>query len=439
VFSVTDYEEAVRNLQQWSALAVLAQQVYDSLDAATRTAFFQMVLHPVLAGQIVVQLYTKVAFNKLYAAQGRVSANQAALDAQSLFAQDAALTNRYHTMKGGKWNHVIDQVHIGYTSWNEPGNNKNVMPNVTFLDSATTGGSVGVSVQGSSASYTAGSKVNIRSMDPYMPPGEQRYVDIYARKNGTYSWSISSNASYLTVSPQSGTINAPGNGSDARSVISIDWTQVTSGISVASLNITIGSDIITANVPVNKTTIPAGTKAFVESNGVISIEAAHYSNPGAANATHVEIPHYGKTLSGVMLWPVTTGTKDVSKDTPLTYSLYTTTTTSKARLIVMFGASLNYDPTRPLKFAYSLDGSTPATVAPVTDIPVYKEGKDWSAAIQAGGWTSTIALTQAVTTGAHVLSIWLLEPGLIIQKVVLDMGGLKTSALGPPESASVSS
>jgi hypothetical protein len=89
-----------------------------------RDAFFELVLYPTKASAQVTELYVTAGKNHLYASQGRASTNDLAAQARALFQADAALSDFYnHTLAHGKWDHMMDQTHIGYSSWNEPSSN----------------------------------------------------------------------------------------------------------------------------------------------------------------------------------------------------------------------------------------------------------------------------------------------------------------------------
>lgn len=117
IYSVTNYNEADIVLAQWQTLVSDAQSIYDSLSATAQPGFFELVLHPAKAGYIMHQLYFSVAKNNLYAKQGRLSTGAYGANATSAYAADSALTTTYHKLLGGKWNHMMDQTHIGYTNW----------------------------------------------------------------------------------------------------------------------------------------------------------------------------------------------------------------------------------------------------------------------------------------------------------------------------------
>ncbi|KAF9871025.1 hypothetical protein CkaCkLH20_11442 [Colletotrichum karsti] len=440
-YSVASYDEAERVLKEWTDLLALAQSTYDSLPQATRTTFFEMVLHPVLAGKTVVELYIKAELNLWRHKQRRTSANQLANDVHRLFAEDAQITDRYHKLNGGKWDVMMSQTHIGYTSWNEPA--ANTIPELRYHDQANVprAGIMGVSVQGSNLTSPGDPEPVLLSVDPYMPASDQRYLDIYTRNNGSFTYEITVNASYVTVSNRTGTLSAPNGVSDVRVPITVDWDAAPAGLSWVGLRIqapdAAGSWPITATLPVHKTSVLSGFKGFVESGAVVSMEAEHYSSAEEKNGlSYMTIPDYGRTLSGVKLWPVTADSQSPGAAAPkLTYDFHTFTSSASARVVVFLGATLNHDPSRPLRYAFSVDGGNPVTVQPVPTTPMGSEPSGWSQAVITGGWTFASRIN--LPSGKHSLHLWLLEPGVVVQKVVVDLGGFRESSLGPPESVRV--
>ena len=75
-FSVVNYDEADRVVAEWTELTNSAESLAKELSADKQDAFFELVLHPIKASSILTEMYVAAAKNKLYAAQGRASANE---------------------------------------------------------------------------------------------------------------------------------------------------------------------------------------------------------------------------------------------------------------------------------------------------------------------------------------------------------------------------
>jgi hypothetical protein len=76
-------------------------------------------------------MYYSVAMNTKLAAEKDLNANYWADRVEYCFNRDAELSKDYNlNVAGGKWNHLMDQTHIGYYSWDEP-KEGNIMPKVT--------------------------------------------------------------------------------------------------------------------------------------------------------------------------------------------------------------------------------------------------------------------------------------------------------------------
>lgn len=119
----------------YQQLARQAIQLQPTLPKASQSAYFQLVQHPVQASANLYEMYYHVAANDYWYRQGDTMANKHARLAAQCFRQDSLISVAYHQINGGKWNHMMSQTHIGYTSWQQPP--YNVMPAVKFLDKPT--------------------------------------------------------------------------------------------------------------------------------------------------------------------------------------------------------------------------------------------------------------------------------------------------------------
>lgn len=437
-FSTLAYDEAAKVLGEWNDLVVLATDAYNSLPDDVKDAYYERVLYTIRAGRNVFEIYIKKHLGDLYQSQKRTSTNNFAADTFDAFARDSAETSRYHALLDGKWNHIMDNKHIGYTTWTPP--SKNTMPNISYYgdDDKPTSGEIGIAVAGTQKSTPGNGILKVHSMSNYMAPADIRYIDVFTRANGTFKYQLQPNVSYVTITNSSGTLTSPGNASDVRSVISVDWDAAPDGLSSATFTLTQGDSdpVDVAHISLNKDTVPGNFTGFVQAGVVLSMEPTNYSRitQGEDNSTYTEIPFYGRTSSGIKLWPVTISPRTTDTGPKVSYDFYAFTTKEKAKLIVHVAGSLNHDPTAPLSLAHALDDEQPVTTRVLKD---YRAGttptaQGWDRAVITGGWNITTEMD--VSEGAHSLNLWLLQPGVVIQKIIIDLGGLQTSALGPPES-----
>ncbi|HVT89268.1 MAG TPA: glycosyl hydrolase 115 family protein [Tepidisphaeraceae bacterium] len=187
---------------------------------------------------------------------------------------------------------------------------------------------------------------------------------------------------------------------------------------------TVGSKNV-ENVPANP--------SFAEKDGYISIEAEHFTRSiTRGNAQWQIIPGLGRSGDTVSVYPVTVATIDkpenlASQSPSLEYDL-TTAFTGEAEIIAYCLPTRSINSARGLRYAIAIDNAPPQVV----DFNQATEDQRWQQNVQ-----KDTAITQTkhnlTTSGKHTLKVWMVDPGVVIDKIVINIGGLKDSYLGPPE------
>lgn len=105
---------------EYLKLEAEALRQYLSLKPEYRDAYKQLILFPVQAMANVYEMYYSQAMNHKLFAENNPKANFWADNVERTFKRDAELSNDYNkVMANGKWNGMMTQKKIGYTSWND--------------------------------------------------------------------------------------------------------------------------------------------------------------------------------------------------------------------------------------------------------------------------------------------------------------------------------
>jgi len=334
-YSLQNYNEADRIVAEYNLLLSKAESIQRSLPATYKDAYYQLVLHPVMASANLNELYVTVAKNRHYFKQNHPETNLLADKAKALYVKDSLITRYYNdTLSNGKWSHMMDQTHIGYTSWQQPATN--VMPAVQYL-----------------------------------PAGQ----------------------------------------ATARAL-----TQA-------------NADVLT-RTKVKSASAKQGAKPFQfrEQDGYVSIEAAHFTKAvaGAPFKWQV-IPNLGRTLSAVTLMPVNADAQTPVSNGPRLEYQVTLKDTGRVKVHVYLSPTLNFH-NEGLRYAISIDDEKPQVVNMHEGV-IDRLWNRWVAdnIIQK---TTELSINKA---GSHTLKLWAVDAGVVLQKIVIDAGGLKPSYLGPEE------
>ncbi|KAJ3044534.1 hypothetical protein HDV00_001961 [Rhizophlyctis rosea] len=452
-FSMISYHEDERILEEWNTLVAKSTKIYRQLDSDAKPAYFQLVQHPIDASRVVNELYIKAFRSVLWAGQGRNTANALAGEVEDLFQEDHDLTQKYHTLLDGKWNHMMSQTHLGYVYWQQP--MRQQMPPVGEVQIKEMGlpapfvvtweDSLGVWPGDNQANTGAFNNFVVPTFDRYGP--QTKYVDVSPMSPNSFTWNAYKSVPWIKLSQTSGKLNRKSD--STRVQISIDWNKVPEGTSTGTVyfNSTYQYQYpqtgmtATGTINVRNQVVPSTFKnGFIEGGGVVAIEAEHWSrNKKAGNYQWEVIPGYGRTLSGVAPFPVVSENTWAAGTGPaLEYDIYlfTLPANKSVQATLHWGTGLNQNFGRPLKYAVAIDDETPQVVQIVPNTPPGGTPPDWAGVVR-DSVRYTVTNHTLAATGKHTLKIWAVEPATVLQRVVINTGGLMPSFLGPPESKRV--
>lgn len=420
-FSLTHGDEARRRIEAFEQLIDRAEEIYEALSEDRQPAFYELVLYQVRCAGAMSEKFLHAARSRLYAGQGRTTANRYAELTERARTRIAADTRYYNEeLVGGKWEGMMSDHPRDLPAFDVPG---------TARYDPTTDAAFGVSIEGRRAP--------IRS-DEVQPPSlptfhrhvdRNRFIDVYTRGTDPIEWSATASDEWIRLPEWSGTIS-----DERRLQVSIDWDTVPDGRT--SSEVVIESQGVRKTVgvkTVNPTDDPAGD--FVEANGVVAIEAEQYSRAVDGSVGTWERCDVPGRVSGetIAVQPsLFSSYLPESDNAPrLEYDIDLTTAGS-VEIEVQCIPTQALNARRDLRYAVELDGEKRRTVS--IDPEGGEHDPEWQRNVLRG---TAIGVTRhrVDQPRKHTLRLSALDPGLIVDRIIIYTDGERMTYLGPRETA----
>ena len=427
-FSFTNYDEAQRRLEAYRQLGARAEALLHEIGDEARPAFYQLVYYPLRGAELMNRMTLGGQRNRWYARQGRAATNAVRDEVQRCYDSLQVITRGYNSLLGGKWNHMMSmrQNYDGVSAYFN-------LPHLATHDAA---GAPRLALQVAGEDVTGARAFHaLPAFDNYL---RRTYpVEIYNRGGGTLAWTAHASEPWVVLSKSAGKT-----ADEERITVGIDWEKAPSGNAVsAQIVFRAGEQSEKVLVSLFNPTAPSRAELrgiYVENNGCVSIPAAGCHRGRENDRIKISVVEdLGIEGPALQLGDPTAPLQIFrSRDVPCAeydfyafdagsvdvYTYVLPTFPLHADRDFRIGENTNTD----TKYSVQIDDGALAT--PSSSHVEYSQVWFESVLRNCAVNKSTLHIDKP---GRHTLRIRVGDPGIVLQKIVLDFGGMKRSYLGP--------
>lgn len=427
-FSFTNYDEAQRRLEAYRQLGARAEALLHEIGDEARPAFYQLVYYPLRGAELMNRMTLGGQRNRWYARQGRAATNAVRDEVQRCYDSLQVITRGYNSLLGGKWNHMMSmrQNYDGVSAYFN-------LPHLATHDAA---GAPRLALQVAGEDVTGARAFHaLPAFDNYL---RRTYpVEIYNRGGGTLAWTAHASEPWVVLSKSAGKT-----ADEERITVGIDWVKAPSGNAVpAQIVFRAGEQSEKVLVSLFNPTAPSRAELrgiYVENNGCVSIPAAGCHRVRENDRIKITaVEDLGIEGPALQLGDPTAPLQIFrSRDVPCAeydfyafdagsvdvYTYVLPTFPLHADRDFRIGENTNTD----TKYSVQIDDGALAT--PSSSHVEYSQVWFESVLRNCAVNKSTLHIDKP---GRHTLRIRVGDPGIVLQKIVLDFGGMKRSYLGP--------
>ncbi len=416
-------DEAQRRIDRYQSLEDKVRLLRTQMLPKDEDAFYQLVYYPVVGASLMNKKFLYRDKSYFYAKQNRLSAVDyiaAATAAYDSIVTETAYFNE--RLSGGKWKHMMSMQPRELPVYQAP-----VVPPLNM--DVSEGWSIapeGTITKDSSLLQTN----NTWGLPVFDRLNKQQYfIDIFLTDKKTIQWTATGSEPWIMLSKTSGILSDIAGNNQVRLNVSVDWGKASTGKTLnGQINFTAGGKKISVTVNAMNLSLE-NKKGFVESNGYVSMHAAHFSRQqNSSQAKWILLPNLGyagaamQSQVAALKTSLIPDTEWIKKNS--SYVEYDFHTFSSAAVV----ATIFTVPTHSgngngkMRYAVSVDNGP----LEIIDFRTTARSEEWKQNVLRNRAEKKISLSM-LTKGSHQLRIYAIDPGVILDAILIDLGGLKTA------------
>ena len=423
-------DEAQKRIDRFQVLENKMKTLRGRMLPKDKNAFYQLVYYPVVVASFMNKKFLYRDKSYYYAKQNRLSA----LDYQKLSkdAYDSIIleTNYFNNqLSGGKWKNMLSMKPRNLPVFSEPD-----FPPIEVSESE----GWSIAPEGMVTKDSSLLKNNdVFTLPSFDNLNKQNYfIDVFLNNSKALNWTATPSASWIKLTQSSGQLKPAFGDKEVRLYVTVDWSKF-SGNKTNSGHITFssaGKQIFVA-VTAKRLSVTGNLKGYVENNGYVSIKAVHFSRVQKGSGNWQLLPGIGYAGEGLATGKVAQKDTMNIRDTAwlrknssfAEYDFYTFSAASGALTIFTL-------PTHPLNNAFSMRYAISVNDGPLqmVDFRTYGRSEEWKQNVLRNRAERKIQLS-FLKPGNHKLRIYSVDPGVILDEILLDLGGLKKAYSGIQE------
>ena len=426
-FSFANYQEAESRLAAYERIGTKVGKILNELSPKQKAAFYQLLYYPVKGCELLNKMVLNGQKNRWYALQHRAATNELKKEVKVYFDSLKTVTEEYNSLLNGKWKHVMTTRQGFAASYFELPK----LETVTLSDLP----SLGIWVEEEDVLKGKNSFHMLPSFNTYLR--QSHFFDIYNKGKGQLDWNIKVSDSWIQIDKVKGSTVC-----EERIWVSVDWSKVPVGDRVTGIiEVTTKNDkkenIYVSVFNPSSPSLAEMSTLFVEHNGYVSINASDYHRKVENDFIKiVTIPNLGYENASVQLGnPIAPMQRTGSSIVPrVEYDFYTFGQGSVdvyTYVLPTFTLSADKDyaghEATNIETRYGVCIDDGPVMNPSTSSFEYAQIWYESALKNCRINKTTLHINKP---GKHTVKVLCGDAGTVLQKIVLDFGGMKRSYLG---------